>query len=737
MSVTDLAARARQANSPSGAKINTAELRALWAEAKAPVAGEPAGKPVTPEEAAVLRGINASELTTYARNNVLPGILAEIPALLQNGVAPGGVVSVPAKRGHAVFLSPAGIATDAQGSAPATTEQLIGVLHNAGKWMQASFGGNDNVFALLDTAAKSAVVRQLQGALAINVAALPQNQREQLLGSAMALAVELTKSITFVPQMPAQNAQLLALRDAAFAVITGALDHAQVSALVARGMLGYLNRSDSARANFTNAQRTNLQVRGDAVAVKAPADYAAWEAQGKNRIVIDHVAGAGENFVFGIVKQLQADGINPKRQSSPLFVLRGGNPDNGPAVLEAVLAANHPLNSWGREMTVEVRVREMNRDMYRAMGDAGVDVIHYGGHSNLGYNTLQSLQNAPAQNGAKVILRDLCAGADTRNAEAHVYPDAARNSVTSVGSSYFRTTDDARMGSYAYESEGYEMLMCTVRGLLGKKDWDAIAPDLKNRANWGGHATDNNWSQPGDPRVASEVDDDKDGVPNVFDLLPAYDTTDVVASTAQEFALAAPTIGPDSINGTRVFQALQFLNTHAAYNDVLERLNEERLVHADPTGLFFDAKDDVNTYVKWRRGPNNERFAQVSSALADMTLESLRAVMFMEFVREVGRENPALFANKAEQTAMGLVFASSALAFDDSFRDTPIFDGIKRMYGVPQTVALGPIEAARATAENDRHNYTGDRVSAAEVAARYAAELGGARVGDPALAVTV
>lgn len=87
-------------------------------------------------------------------------------------------------------------------------------------------------------------------------------------------------------------------------------------------------------------------------------------------------------------------------------------------------------------MTIELRVREMRgADMYRGMGDASVDIVSYGGHSNFGNNTLNSLKNAPNQQGDKIVLRDLCAGSDTKNAESHCYRDASLNAITPVGSS--------------------------------------------------------------------------------------------------------------------------------------------------------------------------------------------------------------------------------------------------------------------------------------------------------------
>ncbi|MBI1948721.1 MAG: hypothetical protein HYS27_23745 [Deltaproteobacteria bacterium] len=733
---TDLLTAARLPTSRSGAKISSGELREAFAAAKAPSAGDPAGKPITAEEAALFRGLAANEMTSYAARHVLPGLLAEIPGLLQTG-GTSTVTTLPAKRGNEVFLGGNGFCVDAAGTAPANALETTRTLHKAGKWLQASFGTDDNLFAAarLDVAGKRAVLQQLDAAITGDLSSLSAKQKEQLLGSSGALIAELIKSIEFVPQVPAQNAPLLALRDQAMATLLKVLDHADSSVLVKRGLVGYLTGSDTLNARLTTAQKAELTTRKDALAVKAPADYAAWQAAGKDRIVVDHVAGAGENFVFGFVKQLQQDGIDGRSVNSPRFTVKSGDTTNGPCVLEAKVPAGHPLNTWGREMTIEVRVREMSRDMYRGMGDAGIDIVHYGGHSNFGQNTLQSLRNAPTQNGHKVVLRDLCAGADTKNAEAHVYPEASLNSVTSVGSSYFRTTDDPTVGKYAYASEGYDMLMSVTRGLLGKKDWKVIGEDLEKRANWYGHDSKNNWTHPGDPRAGSMVDDDDDGVPNIFDLMPAYDTTDVDGSTASEFELTAPTQRADEISGRRAFQAIQFANTAVAYNSALKPLNSERLLHADPNGIFFDAKDHPNEYVRFRRGQNGERLVQLSSALADMTIESLRAVMFYELAIQLGRENPRLYADRAERTGMALVFAQAALEFDDSWRDQQIFDGLKKLYNLPAGVSLSTVSTARAHADEQRHNYTGDLQAARDVATAYRTELSAPGAGDPALAI--
>ena len=151
--------------------------------------------------------------------------------------------------------------------------------------------------------------------------------------------------------------------------------------------------------------------------------------------------------------------------------------------------------------------------------------------------------------------------------------------------------------------------------------------------------------------------------------------------------------------------------------------------------MFFDAKDHPNEYVRFRRGPNGERLVQLSSALSDMTIESLRAVMFYELAIQLGRENPRLYADRAERTGMALVFAQAALEYDDSWRDQQIFDGLKKLYGLPASVTLSTVQTARAKADEERHNYTGDMQAARDVAAAYRAELSAAGAGDPAVVI--
>ncbi len=730
---------ARQTNSQYGKELITAkELEQAWTAAKAPEASDPAGKPLSAAEAKLFQELKATELNGAAKT-LLKSILAQIPGLLQ-GESTGDVVTLPEKRGYKVVISHQdGFVVDPSYGNRNDPLAQVRTFYDAASYLQASFGSDTNMFttAQLNVSEKRGVLNQLTASAAGDLANLTAPQREQLLGSIAALLTELVKSCDIAALAPNGSTDIKALQSDAVAALVGLLKDERASVLVRRSLVGYLSQSDSFQAALSAPQKAQLKDLNAALFPQAPVNYSTWEASGKDRIVIDHVCGQGENFLFGFVKELQAYGVGDARgtMNKNKFKLIAGGPDDGYATVEVTIPANDPMNKWGRAMTVEVRVREFNNDLYTNMSDPKVDIVSYGGHSNFGNNTLASLRNAPNQVGDKIICRDLCCGADTKNAEAQQYAEASLNSITSCCSSYFRTQNDPQRGDYAYESEGYLMLMSLTRGILGKKSWDTIGGDLKANANWWGHDSDNNWTWPTDKRAGSFVDNDRDGIPNVFDMLPSYNTTDVAASTAKEFELVCPALNTDQIAGTRAFQAIQFLNTATNYNTVLQPLNEQRKVSADPNGLWFDGREAPKTYVRFREGANGAMHLQISSALADMTLESLRPVLYFELTRYLAKREGRLFANQAEANAMGLLFAATALEYDESYRDREVFEGLKKLYGFGPTLLYRDVQSAVLACEG-RHNYTGDEEAAKAVLDKFKAELGAAGAGSPAITVS-
>jgi hypothetical protein len=228
------------------------------------------------------------------------------------------------------------------------------------------------------------------------------------------------------------------------------------------------------------------------------------------------------------------------------------------------------------------------------------------------------------------------------------------------------------------------------------------------------------------------MDDDDDGIPNVFDLLPSFNTTDIEASTSREFDLRAPAVAPDKLAARRIFQALQFTNTATNYNPTLQPLNERRRMVLNPEGAWFDRAEDPNSYIKFSPGPNGEYYVQVSTALAQMTMETLRVVFYIEMVRYLDQQNPGTFRNRGERNAMALLFAASSLENDELGRESQVLDGIKRLYGLPAQLTYGPLRTLVAQLE-ERHNYTGDMQAARALVQQFPA-LGQGRAGDPAVA---
>ena len=738
--VSNLLQAARRPDSQySKEKIAAKELQAAWDAAKTPEAGDPPGKPITAAEAKLFQDLKTAPDLTPSAKRLLDKILGEIPSLMATPTTTG-VIALPEKRGNKIFLTPElGFVAESTHAAPSDPLALTRTLYHAGEWLQASFGTDENLFttAGLDVAGKRAVVKQFTDALGKKLDNLSEPQRQQLLGSIASLTVELLKSIDKAALSPSSNSELKKLQADAFALLVKTLEDPRLTVLAERSLVGYVSQSDTLQTKLTTAQKTEVDKLSAALFPQAPADYAKWDAAGKSVIKIDHVCGQGENFLFGFVKELLGEGLGDSRGTTGKnkFQLVSGDADYGPATLRVKIPANDPMNKWGRDMTIEIDVHEYQSDIYAKMNDPAVDIVSYGGHSEFGGNTLDSLENAPSQKGDKIICRDLCCGADTKNAEAEQYPDAALNSVTSTCSSYFHTKKDPQKGDYANESEGYLMLMSVARGLLGKKDWDSVSADLAKNANWWGHDSSNNWTWPTDPRAGSFLDSDSDGIPNVFDILPSYNTTDIPGSTANEFALKVPSIPADEISGRRAFQAIQFLNTATNYNTSLETLNAERKVHADPNGMWFDGKDEPKTYARFREGRGGKIYIQLSSALANMTLESLRPLLYVEMVRYFAKKDASLFSGKAETNAMAMLFASSALEYDQSNRDEAIFNGLRKLYGFSNKLSWSDFEAAVGACEG-RSNYTGDDQAMNKLVTQYKKELEAAGAGEPAVAVS-
>ncbi len=730
------------ADSAGGTRLWKAELQKAWTEAQKPEAGEPAGKPLTAGEAKLFEDLKEANLSKGAKE-LLEKILAQIPSLLQTVTPPpaGEVIVLPPKRGQEVHLTKgAGFAADATGAAPASQLELCAALYRAGEWIQGSFGSNDNLFsrAALDPAGKRAVLAQIKDAVATNLDELNHQQVDQHLGATGAVLAELFKSVQTPPLVPSgQGEQDRALRAEIFATLVDTVKHARMNVRIRRALVGYLHKADSVQKLLEPGQKSTLAELYRADHPERPFDYDTWDANQKSVIRIDHACGEGEGFLFGFVKQLQKRGLdrNGTAGSTYDFELVQGDVKYGPALLRVTIAADDPLNKWGREMTVEINVRNFRNDMYKAMADANVDIVSYGGHSNFGGNTLASLKNAPQQVGEKVIARDLCCGIDTTNAEARLFPDGSNNSVTSINSSYFRTTTDQEMGKYANDSEGYHMLMAITRGVLAKKSWKQIGADLKQEANWWGHDSDNNWMYPGDARRDGARDDDEDGIPNVFDVMPGVNATAVQESTSKEFQLKVPGVAAAELGAGRAFQALQFVNTATNYNTELDELNSQRKLVPHPQGMWFDGLDEPNTYVKISAGSGGKTYVQLSSALSTMTMETMRAVLYFEAAKFYAQKHDTLRDKPVEALTMALLFAASSLVYDQGWRDAPVFNGLKRIYGIPDSVDFSSFESQVLKCE-ERHNYTGDMTAVRALAAEHREALAAAGVGEPAVTVT-
>jgi hypothetical protein len=140
--------------------------------------------------------------------------------------------------------------------------------------------------------------------------------------------------------------------------------------------------------------------------------------------------------------------------------------------------------------------------------------------------------------------------------------------------------------------------------------------------------------------------------------------------------------------------------------------------------------------VKFTPGENGQTYVQLNSAMANMTIESLRAVMFYETSNYLLTKNNAPQSRtQPERVAANLLFAASALEYDMSWRDDAVFSGLKKMYGIPSSVGYDSFKGVMFELA-ERHNYGGDTTALAKVLQPHAAALASAGVGSPSIAIS-
>ncbi|MEM6531961.1 MAG: hypothetical protein AAF654_05025 [Myxococcota bacterium] len=635
-----------------------------------------------------------------------PAAREEIRSWLANDAAnfvPGDLLPIVSEGRDSVFLRKDGVfSLSSDGAVPANPSQMASALYRAAKYVEANFRTQDRLTlfgnAGVTQELKQATFIQLKQALTVDMSAFTPPQKQQLRASIGTLLIDMLRSL------PSSGSQAAGLQSKVFSEIHALLADPQTPPSTQHILIGQMQSRDivaGLRRDQLEVNRAALEI----IAPKAPMDYTELARRGarngKIEINVHDTVGHGEGFLAGFGLNLQRDG----------WTLVEGSLPRGPARYTREVSANDPSNAWGVPFVVNYVLQyESGNDIYEKMGDPNVDIVAYGGHSNLGRNKLNSLAVAPAQSGAKLILSDSCANADGMDAEYAKFPHA--QNLSSNQSTYFRLRQHPEYGKIAYDSEGYHMKMTVLDGIMGKQGWDHIDDELARRANWG-HDTPNNWITPNAwQRRFREVDADNDGISDLFDMLPSFNTFDVQTDTAAEFDLVIPSTPADEITANRAFQATRALNSFVNYNPSLAD-NVWRDVVGDARGLFFQAQPGDTDLVRWKtvESPDGRPAVavQFSSALADMSVEALRFVLFHEYVVHEHTQGDLGWNVSDEQAkVMALLFAASSLKYDMGWRDREIFDGASKLLNVPAGLTLSSLNRALAEADSQRHNIMGD-----------------------------
>lgn len=409
--------------------------------------------------------------------------------------------------------------------------------------------------------------------------------------------------------------------------------------------------------------------------------YESFFKDGDRTLDISYAAGHGEGFYEGMTENMKKKGFR---------VIEEGD-FRQPRILSKEINGK----------TINVHLRHFDNDSFKDINDPKMDIIAYGGHSNLGGNTRRSVANAPEGDGnGKLIFLGLCSGKDNLDRVRKTFPDAQL--VTTFNSSYF--TKGAKNGTQFTDGEDAKALNQIIEGVAHEKDWSAINKDIRAKAVGWNHGKElGNYITPIDLRVANRFrDSDRDGVADIQDRHFNLDVMNVKPSLSDEFSAKAPQAG--TLNGDLPHLAAAFANTVDLYNPTFRNFSHKGALVAD--GYFAGGADQPVVRFQTTTVDGRKAYAmQVNDHYSHMGEESLRAVTMFEYNRHLqATESDYPIKDRKVSDLAGLTAAAASLKYDAGRRDSTVWAKMVEHYGLPEGVQYGPM---RSLIMNEDHDYTG------------------------------
>lgn len=435
------------------------------------------------------------------------------------------------------------------------------------------------------------------------------------------------------------------------------------------------------------------RLRAEIAPTSPPTDK--WFANGKRELNISFAAGQGEGFYEGVTEYLKDQGFKVTDEGN-----RSGWRGE-PRKFELTKMVN------GEEYKVNIHVRDFGNDSFKDINSDKYDMVVYQGHSNLGNNTRNSVENAPDATGKdKLIFLGLCSGKDNIDRVREAFPEAQM--VTTFNSSYFNTKPVAGGDRQFTQGEDIKALMEIVHGSLERKSWAEINENIRDKAVGWNHkdATIGNYVTPFDLQLGARFRDiDNDGQAMTMDRHFNLDVLDVDSAVSSKLQPRNNNEEGKKLNGELPHTAAAFANTMDLYNPTYDNFSHKGRIMAD--GYFQG--NDGDPIVKFEtRVENGEKafVMQVNENYAHIGEEALRAITMVEYNRHLANTEGSSYPikNPVERELVGLLTAAASLNYDAGYRDAAVFQAIVDHYGLPEGLKWS--DAGRLIDE-EHHDYTG------------------------------
>ncbi|MEQ9495789.1 MAG: proprotein convertase P-domain-containing protein [Deltaproteobacteria bacterium] len=377
---------------------------------------------------------------------------------------------------------------------------------------------------------------------------------------------------------------------------------------------------------------------------------------------------------------------------------------------------------------VKVYVAPMTgRNMFQAADDPDIDVVQYDGHSNLGRNIENSIANAPDMVGSKIFSIGACATTDRSFMIRNRYPNPqSAQLINTYESTYFNYNRDGGPKVMNY-SENMMLMTGMMDAMTKLKPWtgtDSIGKALDRATDSWSHTVDINYTNPGRLEQLMLWDLDANGVPDGGQAVWDGGRIKPEEDVRNEFRPKAPSVPVDRLDGTKLFAAVQSLDTFGRYNPITHGGYQVRTLTSNGFSENLGPDDPMVKIAKDRAGAWTFAFnphfshASIEAFRAELHHEFINAVMAQSTNRRVRGLDPA------ERKTMALLFTAASLEYDNGWYDDRVFDALLERHNYPDGIGYRDLSAVLHE-EHTRtpHELAGNWRNIAEVKDRIGADV--------------